>query len=172
MNCSLPVSVDWFDLWEKLFPDDGTSFIPVSCTTFSSSMAEEAIDIQPQTKLPANHQEQLALKLDIMLNSVFPTSSTEFLKKQSTAKVLENHHLEKNYNPTALRNWDQIQLFEYICTWNSYASTWKVTESGLSHLGWFPRLLAELGFLELQTRMLCTLWFAWGCQNPSPATDT
>ncbi len=41
-------------------------------------IVEEAIDIQPQTKLPANHQEQLALKLDVMLKFVFPTSSTQF----------------------------------------------------------------------------------------------
>jgi hypothetical protein len=41
----------------------------------SINRVEEAIDIQPQTKLPANHQEQLALKLDVMLKFVFPTSS-------------------------------------------------------------------------------------------------
>jgi hypothetical protein len=30
---------------------------------------------------------------------------------------------------------------------------------------------AEMGLLELQTRMLWTCWFARGCQNPRPATD-
>jgi hypothetical protein len=155
MNCSLPVSVDWFDLWEKLFADDGSPFLPVSCAmltgegifelagivsnVISFNWVEEAIDIQPQTKLPANHQEQWALKLDAMLKFVFPTSSTQFFFKTINCKVLQNHHLKKNYNPTALRNWDQILVFEYIRTWNSYASTWKVTGSRLSHLRWFPR---------------------------------
>jgi len=49
---------------------------------------EEAIDIQSQTKLRANHQEQLALKLDVMLKFMFPTSSTEFFLKTINCQVL------------------------------------------------------------------------------------
>ncbi len=54
----------------------------------SFNLVEEAIDIQPQTKLPGNHQEQLALKLDVMLKFVFPTSSTQFFIKTINYKVL------------------------------------------------------------------------------------
>jgi hypothetical protein len=91
---SLPVCVDWFDLWEKPFGDGESPFVPVSCAmltgerifelagivsnVMSFNWVEEAIDIQPATKLAAIYQERLALKLDVMLKSVFPTSSTQF----------------------------------------------------------------------------------------------
>jgi hypothetical protein len=71
--------------------------------------------IQPQTKLAANHEERLALKLDVMLKSVFPTSSTQFLKKQSAAKSFETIIWKKYYKLPALPNWVQILFFEYVC---------------------------------------------------------
>jgi hypothetical protein len=141
VNCSLPVCVAWFDLWEQPFSDDGSPFMPVSCAMLtgdgifelagivstspfkisrltigiSFNWVEEAIDIQPQTKLAANHLERLALKLDVTLKSVFPTSSTQIFLKTISCEVLWNHHLNKNYKPPALPNWVQILFFEYVC---------------------------------------------------------
>jgi hypothetical protein len=142
----------------------------------SFNWVEEAIDIQPATKLAANHQERLALKLDVMLKSVFPTSSTQFFKKQSAAKSFETIIWKKYYKPPALPNWVQILFFEYVCWGYRY----------LELICWYmkcnweqiitPEMIsktkqAEMGLLELQTRMLCTCWFARGCQNSRPATD-
>jgi hypothetical protein len=109
----------------------------------SFNWVEEAIDIQPATKLAANHQERLALKLDVMLKSVFPTSSTQSFKNNQLRSPLKPSSEKNITSPlhylTEFKSCSLNMYAEGIGTWNSYAGTWNATESRLSHLRWFPR---------------------------------
>jgi hypothetical protein len=67
-----------------------------------------------------------------------------FLNNQLQSPLKPSSEKKLQYHCTT--NWVQILLFENICTWNSYASTWKVTESRFSHLRWFPRQTSWIGF--------------------------
>jgi hypothetical protein len=155
---------------------EGSPFMPVSCVMLTG----EGIWVE----LVGNTD------LSITSNVLGDLQPIWFEVISIICEVLWNHHLKKNYKPPALPNWVQILFFEYVwwgyrcqsCslnmydegigTWNSYASTWNATESRI----FTPEMIskteqAEMGLLELQTRMLCTCWFARGCQNPRPATD-